>query len=414
MKSIVVRSPYPTDDLCLASKRMARKSVNRLSEPAVAKGIKQLNRLLKSERQSKLMMGDLLVKLIDRQGLRRIDIARVVNERANHLSEMYFVSKLFPSASRQPHVPYTHYWLAMRAVRKFKQLNLNPIDTLREIASLGLNQTRQVTAHFAARLRQQENQTTLKQESAKADGTWCNRCHHAPFQSLLNLFPSNSIKVLHADPPYANYRHVRDGRYSATSVTRLDCDNATAAEAIALTVDLLRDWGKKMKPGGVLLLWQSAGPLRKQIDQAVEEYGWHTNSVLIWDKGHVQAGSFEAPYSTQTEWLWVLCRRGDNLVNHNNSPRGDIVRFKPVHRAVGLAERDHAFEKPQELCEFLVGKHSYEGELVFDVCACTGTMSLAAAKLNRRWVYCESHLGNYRVGSERIARSLASSRKVAG
>src|SRR5438045_1299495 len=95
--SIRVASPYPVDDLGPAARRMARKSVNRLSQVDIAKRIRGLNRLLQAERRSKLKLGDALVVLIDRDRLRPIDIARAVNERANHLSEMYYTSKFFPA-----------------------------------------------------------------------------------------------------------------------------------------------------------------------------------------------------------------------------------------------------------------------------------------------------------------------------
>ena len=73
----------------------------------------------------------------------------------------------------------------------------------------------------------------------------------------------------------------------------------------------------------------------------------------------------------------------------------------------GLAHaQEHGFEKPLELCKFLVGKHSFEGELVVDLRGCTGAMSLAAAEMNRKWVYIESNLSNYRIGASRLAERL--------
>lgn len=411
---IAVGSPYPTDDLGPAAKRMAKKSVNRLSEPQIARELRSLNRLLRTERQCKLKLGDSLVVLIDHHKLRPVDIARYVKERANHLSEAYHVATMFPPATRQPHVPYTAFWMAMRTVRKFKELKLDPMETLAEIAAHGFTQHRDVTRHFAAKLRERQNRKALAESAKTAVGQPFNRCYHARFQDLLNVFPDHSAKILHIDPPYANYKRLGDGRYCGGSLTRTDCDSATAAEAIALTTDLLEHWGPKLKPGGVLLLWQASGPLRQRIAEAMEKFGWETEIVAIWDKGHIQAGNFEAPYSVQTEWLWVLRRAGDRLINHDNSPRGDVLRFAPVHQSAETADHRHAFEKPVELCKFLVGKHSFEGELVVDLCACTGAMSVAAAQMNRRWAYIESNPTNYRVGSERIARTLDRPSKAAG
>lgn len=410
-RKIEVRTPRPIDGLRQGALRLHQKSASRLREPVIAAKMKCLWHLVRTERQSKLKLGDALVELIDVHKLRPIDLARELKERANHLSELYHVAKMFPADVRQSHIPYTHYWMTMRCVRRFRTLKLDPLAALEEIASLGLTQHRQVTAYFAAKHRAAEREASLSRASIADETGWLNRCFHADCRSVVNAIPDGSCKIIHADPPYACYRKVPDGRYAGGSTSRTDCDNKAGAEAIKLTVDLLRRWGRKLTSGGAFLLWQASGPLRKQIMSAVERHGWEIEAVAIWDKDAIQPGNFTDPYSTQTEWLWVLKRTGDKLVNHDGSPRGDVLRFDPVHRMRGPGERDHAFEKPVDLCRFLVGKHSYPGEVVVDLCACTGSMALAAADMGRPWLYVESNAENFRIGQ---ARLNATGRKTAG
>jgi DNA modification methylase len=302
--------------------------------------------------------------------------------------------------------------MAMRTVRKFKQLNLSPTDVLAEIAKHRFTQHRDVTRHFAAKLFHQENCRALKRFTLDQPVNDLDRCYHAPFQSLLSVVSPQSIKVIWADPPYANYRRVGDGRYSGGSKTSTACDNETATQAITVTVDLLREWGPKVTPGGVLLLWQAAGSLRSPISAAIEQYGWEIDTTVIWDKGSIQPGNFGSPYSSQTEWLWALKRNGDRLLNHDNSSRSDIVRFRPVWKTAETADHGHAFEKPDDLCRFFLGKHSFEGELMFEPFGCTGSMSLAAMKMNRRWVYAESHAQNFQLGQRRLEAASHSLRRV--
>ena len=109
----------------------------------------------------------------------------------------------------------------------------------------------------------------------------------------------------------------------------------------------------------------------------------------------------------------MLKRPGDRLLNHNNRPRGDILRFPPVSIPSLAGTQEHAFEKPVELCRFLVEKHSHERELIFDCCGCTGSMSVAAVQTNRQWVYAESNLLNYRAGLARISRHVRQLRAAA-
>ena len=46
---------------------------------------------------------------------------------------------------------------------------------------------------------------------------------------------------------------------------------------------------------------------------------------------------------------------------------------------------------------------------MFEPFGCTGSMCLAAAGMNRRWVYAESHAENFRIGSNRLESLLGSS-----
>ena len=266
---------------------------------------------------------------------------------------------------------------------------------------LGLSQHRDVTRHFSHLARQASQNRRLP---TPADpGQLVDRAHHVRFQNLLTRFPDRSIKLLNLDPPYV----YRDGTYRSRSARSLACDNDDPAAAVALVVDLLRDWQPKLAPGGVALLWQPWQSLLAPIAEAIERYRWGVVGPMVWDKGRPQPGRFDSAYSTQGEMLWVLHRPDDTPVNHDDSPRGMILRFPPVSFPSLAEAQEHCFEKPLPMCEFLVQKHTRPGELVFDACACTGVKSVAAINGGRRWVYAESHAENYQLGATRIAAELA-------
>ena len=267
-----------------------------------------------------------------------------------------------------------------------------------EILRRGFTQHRHVTAHFSAQVRAAESGRAAAQADIDPCGSVFNRACHARFQSLLDLFPNGSIKVLHVDPPYI-YPQRTDGRYAGGSASSRDCDNAAAAESISQMDDLLRDWQPK---------------LVRAVSDLIEQHRWAIERVVIWDKGRPQAGDFASPYSPQSEWLWVLKRPGERLLNHDNSARGDILRFTPVSVPHLAGQQRHAFEKPVELCQFLIGKHSHPQDMIFDACGCTGSMSAAAIRMNRRWVYAECNLANYRLGVQRINRFTTSVQDASG
>ncbi len=406
-------TPDAVASLGCGAKRLAAKSATQFSTLAVMKRMVRLRQLLRAERLCKLRQGDVLIQLIDRHGLRAIDIARQTKQRPNDLSQMYQTCRMFPPRCRRRDVPYNSYFLAMRMVRKFKGLQLQPSEVLAEICRLRFTQHRAVTAHFSAKARRVGNGHAIQLAGTTAPLQLFNEAHHTRFQTLLDRVPDGSIKVLHVDPPYI-YSNSVDGRYAGGSARHKTCDSSTAIESIVLVTSLLRDWQCKLKPGGVLLLWQASGPLHRTIAGAIEHCKWALERVVIWDKGRPQAGDFASAYSTQTEWVWVLKRPGDRLVNHNGSSRSDIVRFSPVSIPSLADAQEHAFEKPLDLCKFLVAKHSHEQELVFDCCGCTAAMSVAAIETNRQWVYAESNLANYQYGSGRIRRSLRQLQPAAG
>jgi DNA modification methylase len=284
---------------------------------------------------------------------------------------------------------------------------MEPMAMLGEILTRGFTQHRDVTRHFAQLARAVENPRRLPTILGTTANFGLNAVYHARFQSLRPAFADATIKILSVDPPYV-YAKSSDGRYRSRSARSLECDSAGRGEAISLVIDLLRDWLPTLAPGGVLLLWQPVALVAPEIAAAIDDYGWELERLVVWDKLRPQPGAFDSPYSNQCEHLLVLKRRGDVLINHDNSPRGNVLRFLPVSRP-GLAEfQEHGFEKPVDLCRFLVGKHSFAAELVVDLCGCTGSMSVAAIEMNRRWLYVESSSANFEVGSRRIGDALAS------
>lgn len=402
------RTWAPTADgitaLGRSARQLARNSASALSFPAVAECLKKYNYVSAVERACKLIRGDLLVTLIDGHGLRAIDIARVTGERSSDVSQMYSVAKTFPREFRPADARYNHLLMAMRMTRRFPGLGLSATEALDEIIRTGLTQHRDVTRHFAtmARITVSSQVRRLLDQHLACEAV-LDRAYHCRFQDLHPAFSEQSIQILAIDPPYV----YGDDTYGSRSARSLACDNDDPESAVAMVIDVLRDWQDKLASGGVVLLWEPWQSLLPEIAHAIERYRWTLVGPIIWDKGRPQPGQFSSPYSVQGEFLWVLHRPGDRLVNYDGSPRHSILRFPPMSFPGVSADQVHCFEKPESLCEFLIRKHSRPENLVFDACGCTGAMTAAAIRLGRRWVYAESNLGNHQLGSERIARALS-------
>jgi hypothetical protein len=244
-----------------------------MQSAAVAERLTQFVKLTAVENACKMMRGDLLVQLVDEDGLRPIDIARTTGLRQSDLSEMYKTAKAFPSASRPEGVPYNLFLMSARMVRKFPALKMPARRALTLIRRLGFSQHRDASRHFAmlARARQSQDQAGDLLNHRKRRRRKQQYCRQ--FQDIFDRVRNGSVKVIHVDPPYI-YPDTRDGRYAGSSAASLICDNHSADAAVELVTDLLRDWQPKLAPGGVLLLWQPSAPLLLAIVDAVRHFGW--------------------------------------------------------------------------------------------------------------------------------------------
>ena len=281
----------------------------------------------------------------------------------------------------------------------------------------GLNRRRDAFRHFARKIRLEQDRKAQSGSSLQAAQlrALVKRCHLADYRTLLATFKDGTVKILHADPPYGTHR-----RYAANNdhAGRAAHDAGTVEEALEVTLDVLRFWQSKLVAGGCLLLWQPAGPIRMEVLQTAKECGWDIAHELIWDKGKTLLGDLTAPYSISTEKLLVLIRQGDALLDHGLVPgiesRSDILRFDPVGQRSTAPDDSHLFQKPEILCEFLLNKHSYQGELVVDLFGCSGSFCIAAERLHRNWVYIESNEENFKWGAERIGTFIVQVQGLAG
>jgi DNA modification methylase len=402
----------PTADgvasLARSARQLARISASRISRAEVADCLEKYRCATAIEHACKLIRGDLLVEMIDKHGLRAIDVARATGERPGDLSQMYAVAKTFPRAGRPADVVYNHLLLATRMTRKFPALEMSAGDALDEISRIGLTQHRDVTRHFS-RLETRTTHRTKRLSGIAQPLQQNRRIYDGQFQELLPDFADGSIKVFGIDPPYI----YGDETYRARSARTRACDSDDAVSAMTIVLDLLRDWQPKLAPGGVVLLWQPWQPLLLEISQAIQKYQWSVLGPIIWDKGRRQPGNFVSPYSVQGELLWVLHRPGDKLENHDGSLREMILRVPPISYPGRAHTQVHAYEKPIELCELLIRKHSQPNDLVFDACGCTGSLSVAAINCGRTFIYAESHADNFRLGAARIAAAMGQGTVIA-
>ena len=376
----------------------------------------KLARLLQQESQNKFLIGDEIDHLVENKGWLITELAKYFNWKRNRLSEIRHTAKAFGRDLRDYSIPFSRYELARIGVVKFKH---TPKKALKLIMKKGLNQRRDAMRFFAAIDRDRRNRKSVATAGLRnsSSNRILNQCHRIDCRTIAGKLEDKTVKIAFVDAPFGQYGKYKDGHHNKDGASANSCDNAETAQVIELIDDLMWILIKKLAKGGVMLLCRPGGvadPLFNEITGSAVKYGWEIPKILTWDKGRVQIGDRCSPYNFDTETVWVLIRKGDKIENHDGSSTKTVLRFPPVTQRSNTALQSHLFIKPVELCRFLINKHSFEGELVFDACGCSGNFSIAALELNRQFIYCETNQQNYELGSERIYRAMKLQQSAAG
>jgi DNA modification methylase len=350
------------------------------------------------------------------------DIAGRFKQDYTRLSEIYSTAVAYPPGKRKLNVPFYRHEVARAALKRVnravtevtgRQYEVDAVKVLEQIEAAGITKKREATSHLITAARKKVLPVPVLLPTSP---DIINQCHHCSVETLLVNPEFPTVQVGHLDPPYGQFIKTTNGKYdTSSSVGITDCDNETEAEAIPTTCESLRLLAPRMdKERGVIFLWQACRELRVPILQTIHNIGWVVDICVTWNKGRPQAANYNTPFTPTSELLWVLKREGTTLVNCDSSSRDNVLEFAPVQQSTASLDERHMFEKPAELMEFLVGKCSRPGDIVADLFGCSGSMSVASAKLGRNWIYCESNPKCFALGSSRIASTVNGLKKAVG
>jgi DNA modification methylase len=297
---------------------------------------------------------------------------------------------------------------------------------------------RQTRKALASQIRK-KNQADADAEASTllATSPWMNDvCVKIDCLQMLDRMPDGSLGLVHFDPPYIGYERLEYGTYTSAhddiSGIEVDADSLGREAALGLYCDFFRRIGPKVKKNRCVVAYLSATTTSDlkglhEILKAIDEGGLRIAHELHWLKNRIPPKNFERPFSTQTETIWILCRKGDVTVDclDHDAPkpayleegfslRSNVICFKTAtgkyladKRAGRPTEKIvHSFEKPCELSMYLTEKLSLPGEIVWDACGCHGNLAIGAIRVGRKVIYTESHADRFAEGMRRINREL--------
>ena len=202
----------------------------------------------------------------------------------------------------------------------------------------------------------------------------------ADFKTLLNDVPAGIADLILTDPPY-----------SISKKTGFKNLGKNSVERFAVSMDFGK-WDKKeinlkdfailsfnaLRKGGTIICFYDLWKITK-VQEAFISAGFGMIRLIIWEKTNPVPLNSKSIYLSNSREVAVLGIKHGKPTFNSKYDNG-IYSF-PIPR-----KRVHPTQKPLQLMENLIEKHSRPGDLVIDPFMGSGTTGLAGIKLKRRFI----------------------------
>lgn len=204
---------------------------------------------------------------------------------------------------------------------------------------------------------------------------------------------SNSIDLIVTDPPYlVKYKTGRrkDKSHKFTKEI-LNDDNEQ------LLKDYIAECYRIMKDDTAMYMFCSSNKV-DFFKQELEQY-FTIKNMIIWVKNNHTAGDLQSAFGRKYEIVFLVNKGRSKF---NGTRLTDVWEFK---RVAGKGQL-HQNQKPIEMIEQCIEKHSNENDVVFDGFMGSGTTAVASVNKNRRYLGFELDKEYYDIASNRIDELL--------
>ncbi len=238
-------------------------------------------------------------------------------------------------------------------------------------------------------------------------------------RDVLRRLPDNSVHLVVTSPPY--------------NVGKEYDDDLTLGEYLDFIEDVMREvyrvlvWGGRACFNVANLGRRPYIPLHAYLIERFERIGFLLRGEIIWDKGDAVSGSSTAwgtwmspvnpTLRDQHEYIIVLSK---GSLKRRPSGRSTITRdeFLEFTRSVWRFPPErarrvgHPAPFPEELPYRCIQLYTFEGDVVLDPFAGSGTTCVAAAKTGRRYLCIEYNRGYVEIARRRLEAVLRGARRL--
>lgn len=208
----------------------------------------------------------------------------------------------------------------------------------------------------------------------------CMDCHE-----FLEQLTENSVDLVLTDPPYTiskdtGFGSVKDGekRFSV-SMDFGDWDK-DLIDLRKLAIGMHRC----LREGGTAIVWYDLWKITP-LEQAMNHAGFKMSRIIIWQKTNPVPINQRATYLSNSREVAIVSVKGGKPTFKGKYENGNY--FLPIPRHNG--NRIHPTQKPLNLFQDLIEKHSNEHDLVIDPFLGSGTTAVACQETGRRFMGCD-------------------------
>lgn len=203
----------------------------------------------------------------------------------------------------------------------------------------------------------------------------------------------NSVDLIVTDPPYLiDYKtnHRKDKSHKFTKVIANDNNPQ-------LIKDYIKECYRIMKDNTAMYMFCSMDKV-DFFKQELERY-FNVKNIIVWVKNNHTAGDLKHQFGKQYEFI-ILVNKG--LCEFNGERLTDVWRFK---RVAGK-EQIHQNQKPIELIERCIVKHSKVDDVVFDGFMGSETTAVACLNTERKFIGFEIDKEYFNIATNRIKKNV--------
>ena len=223
--------------------------------------------------------------------------------------------------------------------------------------------------------------------------------------TFLPTIKSKSVDLIIIDPPYEISRETnfQNGEETGKDTDRFrvsmnfgDWDNNFSGLDI-----VIKECYRILKDGGTLICFYDLWKITT-LKEYFENAKFKQIRFIEWLKTNPVPINSKINYLTNAREIAVLGIKKSKPTFNSSYDKG-IYEFPICHDK----DRFHPTQKPVELIETLITKHSNEGDIVLDCFSGSGTTGIAALKQNRDFIGCEISEEYYNKSLKRLNEQLS-------